>query len=137
MGSFTDQYENKALDACFGGAHSADFPATVYVGLFTVMPDDDTMGTECTGGSYARVALTNNDTNWPDAVGGQKSNGIAVVFPTLTATWGTIVGWGIFDHITDALITDLICYDDLASGQTPIVGDTPEFPIGGLVIEAD
>jgi hypothetical protein len=39
-------------------------PPAVYVGLFTAAPSDAGGGTECTGGSYARVQLTQADATW-------------------------------------------------------------------------
>ena len=37
--------------------------AAIYLALFTAMPSDSGGGTEVSGGSYARVAITNNATN--------------------------------------------------------------------------
>lgn len=64
-------------------AYSA--PATVYVALFS-------SSTEVTGGSYARVAVTNNTTNWPNATVATpsvKSNGTTITFPTATLDWAS------------------------------------------------
>jgi hypothetical protein len=137
MGSLSDGYENVVLDAILGDGAAASMPDPVYIALFTVMPTDDSFGTECTGASYARVSLANNSTNWPNASGGQKSNGVAVTFPTLTESWGTIVGWAIMDHGSLQDVTSIIVYNELADPVTPGVGDIPEFAIGALVIEAD
>jgi len=80
-------------------------PVTLYVALYTVAPTEDGGGTEVSGGSYARVAVTNNVTNFPGAVDGAKSNGTAIVFPAATALWGDIVAFGLHSHITnDALV---------------------------------
>lgn len=113
MPGFSDYTEKKILDLIFGNT-AYSIPATLYIGLFTVTPaDDGTGGTEVTGGSYARVALTNNTTNFPNATGGDpstKSNGIAVTFPAATANWGTVVGVGIFDASTSG---NLLCWNSL------------------------
>src|SRR5215472_712574 len=81
---------NKTLDLWLGGTAPTP-PATYYVALFTVAPNKDGGGVEVSGGSYARVAVTNNPANWPNAVNGSKSNANAIVFPQASADWGTIV----------------------------------------------
>ena len=70
-------------------------PATVYVALYTTDPTDADTGTEVSGGSYARTAVTF----------GAPSNGVstksaAVEFPTCTSSWGTITHIGIRDAST-------------------------------------
>jgi hypothetical protein len=72
MGSFSNYLENELLDHVFGAAaYSA--PATLYVGLSTADPTDDDSGlAEPSGNGYARVAVTNNATNFPAASGGAK-----------------------------------------------------------------
>lgn len=80
---------NEFLDSKYGSGS----PATIYVELFTAMPNPDgTGGTVVAGGSYAAAAVTNNDTNFPDAVDGEKSNAVAITFPAATANWGLVVG---------------------------------------------
>lgn len=97
MGSKTDAFENTILDHILG-AQAWTPPATVYIALFTAAPSDSSAGTECTGGSYARVAVTNNLTNWPAASSGNKKNATPIVFPTPTGSWGgNVVGMAIFD----------------------------------------
>lgn len=100
MAGFTDYLEKKILDLIFSDT-AYSVPATLYFGLFTVAPaDDGTGGTEVTGGSYARVSVTNNSTNFPAATEGDpsvKQNGTAITFPTATADWGTVVAMGVWD----------------------------------------
>lgn len=99
MGAKSDYLENKILDHVLGGGDYTR-PATVYFALFTSAPTDAGGGTEVSGGAYARVAVTNNGTNFPSASGGAKSNGTDVVWPVPTAGWGTAVAVGIFDAST-------------------------------------
>lgn len=69
--------------------------------MFSASPTDAGGGTEFTTGTapaYARVALTNNTTNWP--AGNPKSNGTAITFPTATGDWPRAFAWGIFDAST-------------------------------------
>lgn len=98
--SFSDYLEAKILDYVFG-AQAFSAPATIYAALFTAAPTDAGGGTEVTGGSYARVAITNNSTNFPNSTGTSpttKQNGTQITFPTATANWGTCVALGLFDN---------------------------------------
>lgn len=129
-GSKSDYLENKLLDHALGGG---DFtrPATIYVALFTSAPTDAGGGVEVSGGSYARVAVTNNATNWPAASGGSKSNGTAITFPAATASWGTVVAVGILDA---ASAGNLLYWADLATSKSYGAGDTARFPVGAIVL---
>jgi len=127
-GSFSDYLENEVLDHVLGGGDYAR-PATVYVALFTAAPTDSGGGTEVTGGSYARAAVTNNATNWPAASGGAKSNGTTITFATPTGSWGTVVAVGIFDASSGG---NLLMWADLAVNKSVASGDVVEFPAGDL-----
>lgn len=66
--------KNNVLNWLFqGGAR-----ATVYLAIFN-------NGAEIAGSGYSRLAVTCNDTNFPDAVGGAMSNGVRFDFATLSA----------------------------------------------------
>jgi len=63
--SFTDNYENSIADHLFRGqALSATSPASYYISLHTTSCTDSAAGTEVSGGSYARVAVTRSLTGW-------------------------------------------------------------------------
>lgn len=132
-GSFSDYLEDALLDHVLGGGDYTR-PGTVYVALYTSAPTDSGGGTEVTGGSYARVAVTNNGTNWPSASGGAKSNGTAITFPTATASWGEIFAFGILD---DPSAGNLLAWGDLSASKTVGDGDTAEFAIGDLDLTLD
>lgn len=111
-------------------------PATWYIGLYTVAPaDDGTGGTEVTGGSYARKSVTNNSTEFPNATGANpstKSNANAITFAAATASWGTVVAWGVLDQSSGG---NLLYFGAM---QTPIVvdsGKTFEFKANDINIE--
>lgn len=129
MSSFADHLENKLLDHVFGNTAFAA-PATLYVALLTVAPTDAGGGTEVAGGSYARVAVTNNVANWPNAAAGAKSNGNAITFPTATADWGTVVAVGIYDA---AAAGNLIGWCTITNQSVPN-GVTASIPAGDLDI---
>lgn len=129
MSSFSDYLENELLDHVFGAsAYSA--PGTLHLALFTVAPTDAGGGTEVTGGSYARAAVTNNLTNFPAASGGAKTNANAITFATATADWGTVVAAGIFDASSGG---NLIAWCTVTSQSVPS-GVTASIPAGDLDI---
>lgn len=131
--SKSDYLENEILDHVLGGGDYTR-PATVYVALFTATPNDAGGGTEVTGGSYARAAVTNDSTNFPAASGGSKANGVAIDFATPTAGWGLVTSFGVFDAATDG---NLLYYGDLGSSKTIDVDDDVSFPIGSLTFTED
>lgn len=102
-GSKSNVLELELLDHWLGNsAYTA--PANVFFALFTVAPTDAGGGTEVTGGSYARVSVANNLTNFPSA--NPKSNAGAITWPTATAGWGDIVAVGVFDALTVGNLLD-------------------------------
>ena len=132
-GSKSDFLENELLDHVLGNA-AYTAPASVYIALFTAAPSDTGGGTEATGGSYARVTVTNNATNWPAASGGAKSNGTEIAFAEATASWGTVVAFGIFDAVTAG---NLLYWADLTTTKVIDSGDTAKFAVGDLDITED
>lgn len=132
MSATSDYLENKVLDHILGGADYTR-PAIVYLAFYTAAPNDGGGGTEVTGGSYARPAVTNNATNFPSASGGTKSNGTAIVFPTATAGWGTVTHFGVFDAVTGG---NLLFHGALTASKLVEAGDTPSYPIGAMVFTA-
>lgn len=132
-GSKSNTLENQILDTVLGGpARSLD--ATVWVALYTAAPTDAGGGTEVSGGSYARVSVTNNVTNWPAAAGGSKSNGTAIVFPQATANWGTVVAFAVHNHAT---LDQPLIWGDLTASKSVENGDTAQFDVGGIVYTED
>jgi hypothetical protein len=133
MAGKSDYLENKVLDLLLG-AVSYTVPTTVYIGLYTVAPTDAGGGTEVSGGGYARVAVTNNTTNFPTASNGSKSNGTTINFPTATADWGTVVAVGIFDASTAG---NLLFWANLTTSKVVQNGDTAQFASGSLTFSED
>ena len=127
-GSKSDFLENEILDHVLGNA-AYTAPATVYIALYTVAPTDTGGGTEVAAADYARLAITNNATNFPAASGGAKSNGTAFTYPEATNNWGTLVAFGIFDAVT---VGNLLYWADLTASIIINSGDTARFPIGDL-----
>lgn len=134
MGSATDTEENDVLKARFGGSSPAQ-PATWYVALCTTTPTDAAAGTEVTGGAYARVAVTNNTTNFPVPTVGVISNGTVITFPTPTAAWGTVTSFELWDAATAGTRR---YWGTLTTSRPINNGDSaPSFAAGALTITAD
>lgn len=132
-GSLSDFLENEILDHVFGAA-TYTAPATVYLALFTVAPTDAGGGTEVTGGSYARAAVTNNATNFPAASAGAKANGTEIVFATATASWGTVVAAAWFDAVSGG---NMLAWGDLTANKAVDTDDTAKVAIGDFDITLD
>ena len=77
MAGFLSEYlSHELLDHVFGAATYTP-PSSLWCALFTAAPDaDGTGGTEVTGGSYARIEVVNNATNFPAASGQTKRNAV-------------------------------------------------------------
>ncbi|OZQ71566.1 hypothetical protein CA598_31905, partial [Paenibacillus sp. VTT E-133291] len=80
-------------------------------------------GTEVTGGSYARQAVTFGA---PALVSGQQSvaNTAEVVFPVATADWGLVTHIGLRTAVTGG---SLLWTKPLDNPRTLLVGDRPRF----------
>ncbi len=101
-------------------------PATVYVGLYTTDPTDANTGTEVSGGSYARTAVT-----FAAPSNGVTTNSAAVEFPQATGSWGT-VGWiGILDASTAG---NLLYHTPLDASKTIASGDIFKIATGSLSV---
>jgi len=100
--------------------------ATVYVSLWTSDPTDAGSGTEVSGGSYARTAVT-----FAAPSNGVTTNSADVTFPTATASWGT-VGWiGINDAATSG---NLLYHTALDTSKTIDSGDIFKISTGNLSV---
>jgi hypothetical protein len=101
-------------------------PTTVYVSLWTSDPTDAGSGTEVSGGSYARTAVT-----FAAPSNGVTTNDADVTFPTATASWGT-VGWiGINDAATSG---NLLYHTPLDTAKTIDSGDIFKITTGNLSV---
>jgi hypothetical protein len=100
--------------------------ATVYVSLWTSDPTDAGSGTEVSGGSYARTAVT-----FAAPSNGVTTNDADVTFPTATASWG-VVGWiGINDAATSG---NLLYHSPLDTSKTIDSGDIFKISTGNLSV---
>jgi hypothetical protein len=126
--------ENKALDGVLGGPQYV-LPGNVYIALstaaFTTSATGSSMNEVPSTGAYARVAVTNTSTNWPNAASGTKSNGAVFTFPAATANWGTVQSF----YITDSATGGNTLYGaDLTTARTINNGDTASFAVGAITL---
>ena len=123
---------NRILDRNFGGTAYTP-PATMYFGLSTtVIQIDGTGATEPSGGAYARVALTNDKTNWGTASNASLTNSTAVTFPESTASWGTITYVGIWDASTAG---NVWFFDALSPSKVVQSATVVLFAIGAITVQ--
>lgn len=125
MAAKTYTHDNAVLNHFLRNS-SQTSPTTVYAALFTVAPTVSGGGTEVTGGSYARVAVT-----FGAPSNGVTSNTGAVSFPTASASWGTVVAMAIMDNITGG---NMLYFGALTVSKSIGIGDDASFGIGTLTV---
>jgi len=125
MAEMSNYLENALINVTLRAtAYTA--PTTVYVGLYTTDPTDANTGTEVSGGSYARKAVT-----FGAPSNGASVNSAAVEFDEATATWGT-VGWiGILDALSGG---NLLYHTPLDSSKLIESGDVFKINAGNLSV---
>jgi len=104
-------------------------PSAVYLALYTSDPTDADTGTEVSGGSYARQAIT-----FSAPSNGSTSNSSTITFPTATGNWGTITHMGIRDASSGG---NLLFYGPLATSKTITTGDQFIVNSGNLTVTID
>ena len=128
MAEFSNYLENKILDHVLRNT-SYTSPTTVYVGLFTSDPTDAGTGTEVSGGSYARQALSVTT-----ASGGIVTSSADVTFPQATANWGTVSHIGLMDALSSG---NLLMHTPLTTYKTIETGDILKVSSGNLTVTLD
>lgn len=124
-GSFSDYSEDLVLDWLLTNA-AATRPTAWYVSLYTVAPTDSGGGTEVSGGSYTRTAVTFTVSGTSPTL---ATNSAAVEFPTASGSWGTIVAMGVMDASTSG---NLLAWADLTASKTIGTGDVLRFNTGEI-----
>lgn len=125
MAEMSNYLENAVINAVLRNTTYTS-PATVYVGLFTSDPTDAGSGTEVSGGSYARVAVT-----FGAPSNGVSTNSAAVEFAQATGNWGTVSHIGIHDALTTG---NLLFHTALDTSKTIETGDIFKIAIGSLSV---
>lgn len=129
------QYLENAILNWFRGTTFPAVPATMYLALFTTAPVNgvDGAAVEVSGNSYARKSFTPNGTNFGAPSGAAPASavlGANQVFATPTGSWGTVVGWAIYDAASSGNMLAYGTFTGTAVGN----GDTVEFLIGNLTL---
>jgi len=140
MSQFSDYLEPRLLDATFNGV-AWDGPNSTYIALYTVTPTDAGGGTEVTGGAYAREKVEINGGTSPtwdlavvDGVGYLVDNTHTITFTTATANWGSVLAFGIWDHVTTG---NLLMWGPLTATKTVNANDTFKFLAGALDLRCE
>lgn len=133
-------YLSKAILDHVLGRTTYTAPATLYVVLSTAAFDPLATGSACNevaGGAYARVASTNNTTEWPNASSAApsiKANANDLVFPTATADWGTPLA----AYLADASSSGNLLYGaDIPSSSDVAIGDIFKIFAGTFIFSED
>lgn len=125
MSEMSNYLENAIVNATLR-ATTFTSPATVYAALYLTDPGEGNTGTEVSGGSYARTAIT-----FGAPSNGVSTNSGAVTFPTATGTWGTVTHIGIMDA---AGTGNLLYYSPLNASKSIASGDVFAFSIGNISV---
>lgn len=94
-------------------------PSAWFIALFTVTPTSAGGGTEVTGGSYARQAVT-----FSASSGGATSNSGPINFPTPTLDWGHVTGVAVFDASSAG---NMLYFGDLGTARDVFASDAVSF----------
>jgi len=125
MAAMSNYLENAVINAVLRNTTYTS-PATVYVALFTTDPTDANTGTECTGSSYVRKAMT-----FGAPSNGVSSNSSAVEFDQATTSWGTITHMGLYDASTSG---NLLFHGALTASKVIDTGDVFKFASAALAV---
>ena len=96
--SNTTYYSANLINNKLLGDSALSVPATYYLGISTTTTNKNGTGiTEPTDGSYARIAITNNKTNFSASASGVINNLVEFEFPESSVSWGTVTHWFLSD----------------------------------------
>ena len=128
--SLSDTFETHTLKYLLT-SDSVTRPTNWFVALTTTDPTDSALGTEVSGGGYARqsVAFT--------VSGNNASNTSAIEFPEATANYGTVVAVMIMPASTGGTASDMIVHAQLTADKSISTGDIFRIPAGDLDINID
>ena len=125
MAALSNYLENALINATLRNT-SYTSPSTIYVGLFLTDPTDAGSGTEVSGGSYARKAMT-----FGAPSNGASVNSAAVEFDQATGDWGTIPFFAIFDASTSG---NMLYHGALTASKTIETGDVFKFATSSVSV---
>jgi len=99
---------------------------TAYICLYISNPTELDVGTEVTGGAYARQVITYGE---PTIAGDEMlvQNTAVITFPVATSDWGLVTHYGIRDALTGG---NLIQYGTFTIPQDVVQGNQPVINVG-------
>jgi len=125
MAEMSNYLENALINATLRNT-SYTSPATSYLALYTSDPTDADTGTEVSGTSYARQAIT-----FGAPSNGVSTNSAAIEFPQAGGSWGTVTHVGIRDASTAG---NLLFHTALDASKTIATGDVFRVASGSLSV---
>lgn len=130
--SLSDTFETHVLQYLFTNA-SVTRPgtSTLYVALCTTDPTDSALGTEVSGGGYARQTVTFT------VSGNNASNTAAIEFPEATANYGTVNSVMVMTTASGGSAANMIAHAQLVTDKAINSGDIFRIPAGDLDINID
>ena len=145
MANMSNYLEEALVDEIFRTSTSWSKPTVLACCLLSTAAVDGDTGTFTSGtgveitnaNGYARKDHPPLDANWaaPSGGNGQTSNAAAITFAVATGDFapGAVVAAAITDSTThDA--GNLLFHGSVTTSNTILSGNTPQFPIGSLVI---
>ena len=141
MASGYGQFLERHLLDLVWGAQGYTSSGTVYVGLATatINPTDTgitVVEPSTTNTAYARVAVTNNLTQFPAATSAgpaSKQNANTITFPTATGAWGTVT-YFFFSDGSAVGTGSILGYGSLTTSKTISSGDSSSFAANAITI---
>ena len=125
--SLSNTFETRTLQWMLTGG-AVTRPSAWYVALYTAAPSDTGGGTEVSGGSYARKAITFS------VSGDTASNTAAIEFDAATTSWGTITHAAVFDALSGG---NMIAYAALNTSKQIDTDDVLRIPTGDFDVTMD
>jgi hypothetical protein len=123
---FSTRLANRIINSTLKG--TAFTPITQgYLALFTTNPTPAGTGTEVTGGSYARQAITLGT-----PANGQANNTNAIIYTAMPAC--SITYWGIYEGLTG---TDLIYYGNFDTAVNLTNGDEIKLDANAIIVKLE
>ncbi len=100
----------------------------VYAGLLTTQPTqaDGTGAVEVAAAEYQRPQVT-----FAAAANGSTSNSAPVIFPQAAGSWGTVVGFAIYDSATSG---HMLYTSEVTLSKQIETGEQAKFDTGQLVV---
>ncbi|MDR3595088.1 hypothetical protein [Clostridium sp.] len=135
--AFTTYLADALVNEIFGAVNYTP-PTTLYIGLSSTLPTvaganitEPTVGTN----GYARASVANNTTNFPSTSSNNKSNGVAITFPTSTGSWLSSASLGYLFFSDAATGGNILGYATLNNPQVVASsGATLSFAASSLTI---